>query len=110
MDIEDKKFDKLLEEKRHKELLESLKKIAALLTIEDDTLIQAIDKQAIGIDLLNKNLSDYFGKSDKNVVDLSTVNKTLESLKIQKPTSSKWEFDIVRDKDGLIQSIKAKQA
>lgn len=105
--VEDREFDKLLEEKRHKELLESLKKIAALLTVEDDTLIQAIDKQALGIDLLNKNLSDYFGKSDKNVVDLSTVIKTLESLKIQKPTSQKWEFDIVRDKEGFIKTIKA---
>ena len=107
--VEDKEFDKLLEEKRHKELLASLKKIATLLTVEDDTLIQAIDKQALGIDLLNKNLSDYFGKSDKNVVDLSVITKTLESLKVQKPTSQKWEFDIIRDKDGFIQNIKAKQ-
>ena len=109
MDLNDKKFDKLLEEKRHKELLETLKRIAALLTVEDDSIVQAIDKQAIVIDLLNKNLSDYFGKSDKNVVDLSVVTKTLESLKIQKPTSQKWEFDVVRDKDGLIQTIKGKQ-
>lgn len=105
--VEDKEFDKLLEDKRHKELLETLKKIASLLTLEDDTIVQAIDKQCISIDLLNKNLLDYFGKSDKNVVDLSVVTKTLEKLKTPKP--SNWEFDVVRDKDGLIQTIKGKQ-
>ena len=114
VDDDDKDFYLKLEEKRHKEILNSLSSLIKVIQ-NDDALKTVVHQQEAAV----KKIVDTIGKlpapevivENKEVINsLDEVVKSLQQLKdvVNKNAVREWEFDIVRKSSGYIEKIKVK--
>jgi len=100
-ELEDMEFNLLLNEKRHKELIEVLKKI--LLKLETTSVSKAIE---VSINKLLDNTAKTDIPSSITAIGKVIVDK-LEELKTTR--NKEWKFKIERNDLGYISSVIAKQ-
>ena len=125
---DDIKFDELLQDKRHKELMGSLRELLTHLGKEkpDNGVAQAILKHSETFATAIKNLPQP-EKQDAPVVNIQSnhgeVVKSLQEMgknilsalsdlkdsMNKEPVKKEWRFDIVRNHGGYINSITAKE-
>lgn len=115
----DREFDQLLAEKRHKELTAALDKlVSAINKKKDDKVVEAIDRQVSALrDFLKQmkdeekpmemNHDDVVGCVEKLGQDILGGLTELKETITQK--SKDWTFTVSRDNMGYIESITAKQ-
>jgi len=108
---EDEKFEKLLDDKRHKEVL---KKLTAIVdAARYDNVIAAINKQSeVMRDFAYqiKSLPRETGVAESvNKMALVLSNKLNENNAIVEKELAEWKFEVERDNYGHIKNIKAKQ-
>ena len=103
LEIDEIKFQNLLREKQHKQIIELMSKILTeLSTNKNFTSIKAdIDFEKLKKVFTFENSNDDVPMAIKNIGD--TIIKKMESLK--KPNS--WKFLINRDNNGYIISVDA---
>lgn len=95
LDDNDVEFDALVKEKRHKEMVDVLKKILSTMTdLNKDHYSVALKK------LLES--SESLPGSIKSILDV--VMKKIDSIK-QKDKVTKWTFKVKRDEEGYIDTI-----
>jgi hypothetical protein len=130
MDLEenDIEFEQLLQDKRHKELLGTLKGIASLLSKDnsnDSGIISAIEKQSgkiekfvqvikelpqpkVNVEVNNDNVQTSITEMANSILgSLNEIKKVLQQP--EKEIKKEWTFDITRNVNGFINSITAKQ-
>lgn len=98
-------FDRLLAEKRHKELITILTKLVSTLSkaqSQPDIVVDTTNIEKVLKSLENSSKDEKLPSSIKAIGDV--IAKKLDN--INKPTQ--WEFNIERDKKGLIKTVKAK--
>lgn len=124
LDIEDEKFEALLQEKRHKELTTSLKAISlALVTKNDEAVIEAIngqgekigelvkaiqeipqpekpEKPEVNVELNQDKVITLLGEISKEIIESN--NKVIEALENRLLPDS---FELIKNY-GVTQSVK----
>ena len=101
---EDKKFELLLKQKMHKELINKLDVILKKIESEDTSLDLTGIEMAISKITIKKEIEEI----PKSILALSNlILDKIENIKVQKPISE-WTFDVQRDSDGFIETVKAK--
>lgn len=99
-------FDKAIASKRHKEILTVLKQIAQNMESKEDSAILSI-----GDDIKNsiKNLEENL-KNDEFSLHLKKLStawaKVVDNLN-NKTETKDWQFDVKRNQQGYIESVKA---
>ena len=102
--LEDIEFDLLLKEKRHKELIDVLKKI--LLRLDSDSISKSIEK-SISL-LITKDSNKLDKEIPSSIVSIgNAIIKKIEE--INKVQTKEWVFSIERNTYGYISSVIAKQ-
>ncbi len=119
MELDNEAFERKLMEKRHKELVATLKSIKIPEPKDDSELIKNVTK---AISDLTIKLSKL--ESPKIVTEKTTINQTevvnslkelIKEMKLVKESLTKvespkqWEFTVNRNFGGFIQSVTAKQ-
>jgi len=126
-EIEDDEYDEIVAEKRHKELIGALSKLAAAVTLKDDKqlvdainsqptifkeavqqIIKSIPKQEIpqvNVDIDYKNLLSSFKQISDAAVDKieASNNKIIEVLQSRLLPDT---FDLLKSYGGVTQSVK----
>ena len=114
---EEIEFERLLQDKRHKELKKALLSISVILekSSSNNTVAQSISKQSevisnflslLPAELSQKEVSESMGKVGENILSGLTQLKTEIEI-LNKP--KQWEFTVHRERNNLIDTITAKQ-
>lgn len=118
LDIEDIKWETLLADKRHKELLSQLKLIGQTLSQKkDDYIVEAIEKQSGVVSMFMQTLQ-MLSRPEVNVQFeeermVQAMTKISDNLIILKQSiiehKREWTFTVKRNREGYIETVNATQ-
>lgn len=106
-ELEDKEFELLLAEKRHKEIIGIMNKMLEMLSKEISANDIQLDTSGIekAISMLKMKPDDSIPNSIKKMTEV--LSKKLDTLK-QEEKPNEWVFTIKRSPTGLIETVRAK--
>lgn len=118
---DDKEFYLKLEEKRHKEVIQSLSNLVKVIQA-DDSLQKLITQQESNVKKLiekinglpapevtvENNYKEVVNELQKVIKSLEAMGKQLKEATNKEPPIKEWEFDIIRRTGGYIEKVKAK--
>ena len=118
---DDKEFFLKLEEKRHKELIQSLSNLTKVIQSDDglqklikqqESVVKKIVEKINGLPTpevtVENNYKEVVGELQNVIRSLEIMGKQLKEATNKEPPVKEWEFEIVRKSSGYIEKVKAK--